>query len=181
MTSADILLILILAGAFLVGFFWGVLRGLLGLLAWVVVFLLSAHLSDPLGNYLQKQWTNFTPAYVHMLSFLLSFGVLFGLGLFLIQIGTRGSQDLSRYPLVDDILGGLLGISLAVLAIAAVMAILSTFYDPQLEATGAAQWTRELYVALKGSTIGAQIATGLIPIMNGLFDPLLPSALRGQL
>jgi uncharacterized membrane protein required for colicin V production len=181
MTSADILLVLVLAGAFLVGFFWGVLRGLLGLAAWIVAFLLAAHMSGPAGNFLQDQWRNFSPEYVHMLAFLLTFGVLFILALLLIQLGTHGSQDLSRYPLVDDILGGLLGAALAVLVVAAVIGILRTFYEPVAASSNAAEWTTNLYTALRSSTIGGQITSGVVPVMNSLLDPLLPGSVRGHL
>ena len=182
MTSADILLILVLAGAFLIGFFWGVVRGLLGLAAWVVVFLLAAHLSaGPVGNYLTEQWRSYTPEYDHMLAFLICFGVLFTLALVLIQIGTRGSQDLSHYPMVDDIIGGLLGAAIAVLAIAAVIAMLRTFYEPVAASSNVAGWTTSLYSALRSSTIGGQLMSGFVPIMNTLFDPLLPASIRGHL
>lgn len=181
MTSADVLLVLILAGAFLIGFFWGVVRGLLGLAAWLVTFLLAAHLGEgPVGNYLQDQWTNLGTDYVHMLSFLICFGVLFTVALVLIQLGTRGSQDLSRYPLVDDILGGLVCAALAILVIAGVMAILGTFYEPEA-GPGAAAWSTSLYTALKTSTIGSQVMNGLVPVMNTIFDPLLPASVRGHL
>jgi uncharacterized membrane protein required for colicin V production len=181
MTSADILLLLILAGAFLIGFFWGVVRGLLGLAAWLVTFLLAAHLSGPGGDYLQAQWRNFSAEYNHMLAFLITFGVLFVLALLLIQLGARGSHDLSRYPIVDDILGGLLCAVLAVLVIAAVVAILRTFYAPVAASSNVAEWTTNLYSALRSSTIGGQIQSGVVPIMNTLLDPLLPSTIRGHL
>ena len=131
MTSADILLLLILAGAFLIGFFWGVLRGLLALAAWVVVFLLSAHLSVPIGDYLARQWSNFTSEYSHMLSFLILYALLLLLSLILIHIGVKGSQDVSRWPLVDDLLGGALAVALGILIIAGTIAILQLFYKPE--------------------------------------------------
>src|SRR3954468_13009797 len=121
MSSADILLLLVLAGAFLIGFFWGVLRGLLALAAWVVVFLLSAHLSVPIGDYLARQWGNFSTEYSHMLAFLIVYVVLTIVSLVLIHVGVKGSQDVSRWPLVDDLLGGALAVAFSVLVIAGTM------------------------------------------------------------
>src|SRR3954467_13954993 len=100
MTSADILLLLILAGAFLIGFFWGVIRGLLALAAELVVFLLSAHLASPFAEWLGQQWTNFSADYVHMLAWLILFAFLFTLSLVLVQLGVRTGRDLSRWPLL---------------------------------------------------------------------------------
>lgn len=181
MTSADILLLLILAGAFLIGFFWGVVRGLLALAAWVVVFLLSAHISIPVGDYLARQWTNFTPIYNHMLAFLIIYGLLMVLSLVLIHIGVKGSQDVSRWPRIDDLVGGALGVALAVLIIAGAIAILQLFYQPDPLSNASAQWTKQIYDALHSSTIGGQIESGLVPFIGSLLGPLLPDSVRSAL
>ena len=181
MTSADILLLLVLAGAFLIGFFWGVVRGLLALAAWVVVFLLSAHLSVPVGDYLARQWINFTSEYSHMLSFLIVYATLMIVSLILIHIGVKGSQDVSRWPLVDDLLGGALAVALVVLIIGGVIAILQQFYRPDPLSNASAQWTLDLYHGLHSSTIGAQIETGLVPFIGSILGPLLPPSVRSAL
>jgi uncharacterized membrane protein required for colicin V production len=179
MTSTDVLLLLIVAGAFLFGFFWGVVRGLLGLAGFVVVFVLSAHLSEPVGDYLAAQWTGYIPTYNHMLAYLIVFVLLYTLTLVLITIGTRGSQDLSRYPLVDDVVGALLGASLAILVIAAVIAILKTFFGPVPPAAGqGVEWTATAYRALLGSTFGGQIADSVVPALVALLGILLPASVR---
>jgi uncharacterized membrane protein required for colicin V production len=180
-TTADILLLLIIAGAFLIGFFWGVLRGLLALAAWAVVFVLSAHLSGPLGDYLTNQWRNFSPEYDHMLAYLILFGLLFALSMVLIQIGVRESQDLTRYQLFEDVLSGLLLSGVALLVTAAVMAILGTFYGSQPAAAAGAQWTADLQLALKDSTLGGQLAGSLVPMLEVLLGPLVPDNIRAHL
>jgi uncharacterized membrane protein required for colicin V production len=181
MTSADILLLLILAGAFLIGFFWGIVRGLLALAAWVVVFLLSAHLSVPVGDYLTRQWSNFSPEYTHMLSFLIVYALLMLLSLILIHIGVKGSQDVSRWPLADDLVGGALAVALAILIIAGTIAILQIFYKPEPLSSASAQWTLDLYNGLHSSTIGGQIESGLVPFIASILGPLLPPSVRGAL
>jgi uncharacterized membrane protein required for colicin V production len=181
MTNADVLLLLIIAGAFLVGFFWGVVRGLLGLAACCIVFVLSAQLSVPVGDYLAGQWTNFGAGYVHTLAFLITFAVLFTVSLLLIQFGTH-SGDVSRFPLLDDILGGLLGASIALLTVAFVIIILQTWYGPAAVPRGAdAEWSRSLYSALVDSTVGGQVAQSLVPALIALFGPLLPGSIRDTL
>jgi uncharacterized membrane protein required for colicin V production len=180
-TSADILLLLILAGAFLIGFFWGVVRGLLALAAWVVVFLLSAHLSLPVGDYLARQWGNFSSEYSHMLAFLIVYTVLMIVSLVLIHIGVKGSQDVSRWPLVDDLLGGALCVALAVLILGGTIAILSLFYLPAPRSDLSAQWSLELYNALHSSTIGGQIEEGLVPFIGSILGPLLPASIHSAL
>jgi uncharacterized membrane protein required for colicin V production len=182
MTSADVLLLLIVAGAFLFGFFWGVMRGLLGLAGFFVVFVLSAHLSEPVGDYLAAQWTGYTAAYDHMLAYFIVFTLLYTLTLILITIGTRGSQDLSRYPLVDDVVGALLGACLAILCVAAVIAILKTFYGPFAPPSGqGAEWTANLYRALLGSTFGGQISDAVVPVLITVLGAVLPASVRQKL
>ena len=177
MTSTDVLLLLIVAGAFLFGFFWGVIRGLLGLAGFLVVFVLSAHferarLRLPLPR-------TGSPPPTTMLAYLLVFVFVYILTLVLITIGTRGSQDLSRYPLVDDVVGALLGACLAILCIAAVIAILKTFYTAAVPVAGpGAEWTAVLYRALLQSTFGGQIADSLVPALAALLGILLPASVR---
>ena len=69
MTSVDIVLVLIIAGAFVLGFLWGVIRSLLMLAAWFVVFVLSAILSVPVGDYLSNQWNTYSADWDHMAAF----------------------------------------------------------------------------------------------------------------
>jgi uncharacterized membrane protein required for colicin V production len=106
-TSGDVVLLLIIGGSFLLGFLWGVVRSLLMLAAWFVVFIVSAYLSEPVGNYLSGQWNNLDRGYVHMVAF----GLLYGAGLIVAVIlvwqGTRGSQGLTRFAFLDDLVGGL--------------------------------------------------------------------------
>ena len=69
MTTFDIVLVLVIAGAFVVGFLWGVIRSLLMLAGWFVVFLLAALLSVPVGDYLNGQWTAYDAHWNHMAAF----------------------------------------------------------------------------------------------------------------
>jgi uncharacterized membrane protein required for colicin V production len=179
MTSGDILLLLIVAGAFLFGFFWGVIRGLLGLAGFFIVFVLSAYVSQPVGDFLAQQWTQYPASYDHMLANLLVFAVFYTLTLVAITLGTRGTHDLSRFRLVDDVLGALLGASLAVLSVAAVTAILRTFYGPFAPPSGqGAEWTANVYRALLGSTFGGQISDSVVPAIVALIGGLLPADIR---
>ena len=152
------------------------MRGLLALAAWVVVFLLSAHLSIPVGDYLTRQWSNFAPTYTHMLAFLIVYALLMIVSLVLIHIGVKGSQDVSRWPLVDDLVGGALAVALAILIIAGTIAILQLFYKPLPLSSASAQWTLDLYNGLHASTIGGQIESRARPIHR--LDPRAAASLE---
>ena len=98
MTSVDIVLVLIIAGAFLLGFLWGVVRSLLMLAAWFVVFVLSAILSVPVGDYLTKQWTAYDADWDHMAAFAILYVGGLIIALVLTWIGVRGRAGCHQVP-----------------------------------------------------------------------------------
>lgn len=182
MTSADILLVLIIGGAALIGFFWGVLRMLLLLAGWVVVFIAAAYVADPLGRYLAGQWTSLGAAYNYMAAFGIAYAVGFVIAIIVVQMTTRGAQDLTRFPVLDDLAGTAIGAAVAVLALAGLVVIMRTFYGET--APGAAlgpEWTLSLYRGLVDSLIGGDIARTLVPMLGTLLGPVLPATVRSAM
>jgi len=99
MTSVDIVLVLIIAGAFVLGFLWGVIRSLLMLAAWFVVFVLSAILSVPARRLplqpvelLQLDWN-------HMAAFAILYVGGLIIALVVAWVGVRGPQGVTKYRL----------------------------------------------------------------------------------
>jgi uncharacterized membrane protein required for colicin V production len=178
--AVDIVLLLILAGAFILGFFQGVIRGLLAIGAWAVAFLLAANLRDPVGGYLASQWTNLSVDYVHMLAFGLMAILTLAVLLVLIQVGTRGPKGVTSMPLLDDLMAGLLGVVLAVLIMAATSVTLGTFYRPSAPggALIEAEWSVRLYAFLIDSTVGSTPIGLVTPLMDLLFGWLTPQVVR---
>lgn len=180
MTAGDIVLILVLAAGFLVGFFQGVLRGALNLCAFGVAFLLAANVREQLGSYLATQWTNYDSDYDHMLAFLIAFVVLLVIFLVLIHMGTRGPKGVTPYPLLDDLLGGALGVVLALLIVAGVLIILTSYYGPEapLGLRSGAAWSMNLYHNLLEARIGVLINDTFVPLLGLLFGSLVPDVVR---
>ncbi len=180
MTGVDIVLVLIIAGAFIVGFLWGVIRSLLMLAAWFVVFVLSALLSLPAGDYLTRQWSSYDTAWDHMAAF----GILYIGGLIIAMIlawiGIRGPQGVSKYRLLDDIGSGAIMAFVAVLSIAGLIVVLGTAYFGPAGATVLGpDWTRDLYNQLvQGSQIGSGLADTLIPALGNILGLVLPGYVR---
>lgn len=183
MTSADVVLVLVLALGFLVGFFQGVTRGALSLGAWLVAFLVGANLREPLGNYLSTQWTNFTPDFARMLGFGIAAGVIFVLLVLLIQFGSRGPKGVTSMALVDDLIGGLLGLGLAVLLVGGTLVVLRSFYERSALTVvgGQLELASSLYSGLAGSGIGAAIGDTIMPLLGSLLSPLLPDIVRAAM
>jgi len=98
--AVDLVLLLVLAAAALLGFFQGVIRSLLAIGAWAVSFLLAANLRDPVGRYLASQWTSLSADYVYMLAFGSVAIVLLVVLLGAIRVRARWSARL--YALLQD-------------------------------------------------------------------------------
>lgn len=179
MTTFDILLVLIIAGAFVVGFLWGAVRSLLMLAAWFAVFLLAALLSVPVGDYLTTQWSAYDTHWNHMAAFAILYFAGLVLAAILIWVGVKGAQGLSRFRLLDDIVSGAIMAVVAVLAITGVIVLLATAYRGSLGfAVIGPDWTREVYQALLDSRIGDGLTRTVIPLLGTLLGPLLPAYVR---
>ena len=126
MTTFDIVLVLVIAGAFVIGFLWGVIRSLLMLAAWLAVFLLSALLSVPAGDYLAGQWSAYDTHWNHMAAFAILYFAGIVLAAILIWVGIKGAQGLSKYRLLDDVVSGAIMAIVALLGIAGLIVILAT-------------------------------------------------------
>ncbi len=179
MTTFDIVLVLIIAGAFVVGFLWGIVRSLLMLAGWLAVFLLASLLSVPVGDYLTTQWSAYDTHWNHMAGFAILYVAGLAIAAILIWVGVKGAQGLSKYRLLDDIVSGTIMAVVAVLGIAGVIVLLATAYRGSLGfAVLGPDWTREVYQALLDSRIGDALTRSVIPALGTVFGPLLPEYVR---
>ncbi len=176
----DLVLLVILAGAFLLGFFQGAIRQLLGVLAWLISFLLAANLRDPVGDFLGQYWTFFPSGYSQMLAFGLVFIVLFVLVNIVIQARYRRAVIHSRVTVLDEIIGGILGALLAVLLVTTALIVLDSYYARGGGPGGGADvpWISQTYRSLADSRIAGGLRTSLIPSLLAILGPLLPPEVR---
>jgi uncharacterized membrane protein required for colicin V production len=110
MTPFDVAAFLFLVGWFILGYFQGLTRRAFGIVALVFALLVAVQLRQPVGTYLAGEWKNAPPEY----SYMVAFGALF-LALWVavsvgIQLFYRPAPLLSRYPALDELLGGVLGV-----------------------------------------------------------------------
>jgi len=104
----DVILIALFVAGFFVGFFRGVIRSLLGVGAWAVSFVFAIYLRAPLGDWLARS-ASFTPFYADLVAFAVIFFGMFGT-LILVVMLSRSPTEWTRHPLLDDILGGVVGV-----------------------------------------------------------------------
>jgi uncharacterized membrane protein required for colicin V production len=177
--TTDIFLLVIVVSSLLVGFFWGAARSLMLLAAWLGAFIAGAYLKIQLGSWLARQWTTFDAVFNDMAAFGIIFVGILILAPIAIVVGTSGDQGLSRYQLLDDVVGAAFAAFVAILAIGGVMVILSLYYqDRSLTQVAGAEWVTSLNQSLLSSGLGAAIQERLIPLLGAILGPLLPPDVR---
>jgi uncharacterized membrane protein required for colicin V production len=124
----DLLFLLGLFGFFILGFLQGTIRRLLDLLAIGFSFLISMQLRGILGDFLAQNWTQFPAEYSVMLAFLFSFVVSLVILLVLVQAFYKPVQIFVRFPIADEVLGGVLAMLFFTILIGAMIVILDSFF-----------------------------------------------------
>ena len=176
----DLLVLLILAALFILGFIQGTLRRLLGIGSIIFSFLLAANVRGPLGDFLAPNWSQFPGEYSQMIGFGIVFVVASLVFSLLIQAFYTKTPLFPKYTVVDELLGGLLGIVQGVLLIGAMIVILDSFFRiPGITPQGTElPFLRELFNAYDQSTTADIFRTTLIPAFMTILGPLIPSDLR---
>jgi uncharacterized membrane protein required for colicin V production len=125
----DVVFLLYLFGWFVAGFVQGTVRRVVGTASMVFSFFLAAQLNDAwLGGFLAKNWTQFPTEYSYMIGFLTLF--IAGVVAFTLIIqGTYRKAPLwPKYPVIDEVLGGLVGILQGFLLVMFLVIILDQYF-----------------------------------------------------
>jgi uncharacterized membrane protein required for colicin V production len=177
MTPFDVVAFLFLVGMFILGYFQGLTRRIFGIIALVFSLLIAAQLRQSLGTYLAGEWTTAPRDY----SFMVAFGALFlALGIALsvgIQLTYKASPLLPRYPVVDEILGGVLGVFEGLFLLVVVLMVMDPYFLGPNGATAAAgefQPFRTLHNFMTDSLTADWLRHGAIPNILTLLGWLFP-------
>lgn len=181
-TPFDLVILLALLAMFVVGYAQGLVRRLLGIAAIVFALILGAQLRTPLGDYLANQWTSIAPSYSDMVAFgavFLATAVTLSLA---IQLTYRPAPLFPKYPVLDEILGGILGVLEGFLILIAIIMILDPYYNQSSvgETAGFGEFTllRTLHGFLDPTLIAAILRDNVIPIILALIGFLFPQDVR---
>jgi uncharacterized membrane protein required for colicin V production len=128
MTPFDVVAFLFMLGWFIVGYLQGVARRIFGIIALLFSTVVALQLRQPLGDYLAHEWTNAPAEY----SFMVAFGAVF-IALWValsigIQWAYRPAPLLWRYPVLDEILGGVLGVLEGIVLLVVLLLITDPYF-----------------------------------------------------
>ncbi|HYN70318.1 MAG TPA: CvpA family protein [Candidatus Eisenbacteria bacterium] len=172
----DLLVLMALAVMVVVGYIQGAPRRLFGLGAILFALLVAAQIRGPLGTYLAEQWNQIAPAY----SFMVAFGALFLGGAVALSIGIQVTYQpaplIKRWPIADEILGGVLGFVEGVLILIAIFLILDPYFTTA-RSPGSGEFgpLRFLSQSLDGSLTAAIIRESLAPAFLAVFGAFFPA------
>ncbi len=171
---ADALLLLVFGLAFVVGAWRGTLRQLLVAAAWLLSFLAAAYLRDSVAHWLAPQQTDLSWQYIQMVAFLATFAVLFTVLALIVEItGTR--MNVITLQWLDDWVGGVLAVGVAIMVVGSLMVIFDSYYAGSYPASVELGIVQDVHASLVGSVIGGALHNTLVPGLLAVGGLLLPS------
>ena len=181
-TPFDLVIFLALLAMFVVGYAQGVVRRLLGIGAILFSLFLAAQLRQPVGAYLAHEWTTIPQSYSYMVAFgavFVAAAVAISLG---IQITYRPAPLFEKYPVLDELLGGLLGLLEGFIILIAVFLILDPHYNlPAVKDTvGLGEFTflRTIHELLDTTLTADILRHNVIPAVFAVVGFLFPQDVR---
>ena len=175
----DVLIFLGLFGCFILGYAQGTIRRLVGIATMTFSFFLAAQLQVPVGSFLASHWTQFPPEYAAMLGFL----ILFVAGVVAFALVVQGTYTkmhiFSKHPIVDEVLGGILGVVEGLLFLMFLTIILDQFFlSPRFAPdTDELPLLGNLWTAINGSAFGNLLHQTAIPNFLFLVQFLIPQGI----
>lgn len=176
----DLAIFAYLFGWFVLGWAQGAVRRIVGILTVTFSFFLAAQLNLYLGPFLASHWTQFPAGYAEMIGF----GTLFVAGAIAFALVVQGTYSrvavFAAHPIVDEALGGLLGLVQGALVLVFVVIILDQFFLTASPAADASELPvlRDLWTSINSSWTGGQIHATVIPGIISITGFLIPSAVR---
>jgi uncharacterized membrane protein required for colicin V production len=172
----DLLIFLALFASFIVGVMQGSIRRFLGIIAILFAFLVAANLRDAFGDFLADNWTQFPHGYDRLLAFLIIW-VAGSIALSIVIQGFYKRTDIyAARPIVDDVVGGMLGLLEGFLVLVIAVVILNSFTLPDPR-PGDLTPLREAIDLVHRSAICNGIQDVAAPVFVHLLAIILPSDL----
>jgi len=176
--AVDLLIFFNLFALFILGFMQGIIRRLLGIASILLSLLVAAQLQAPFGSFLAENWTQYPREYNYMLAF----GSVFVAGsvaaTVTIQLFFRPAPLFAKYPVIDELVGGMLGLIQGGLILAAFFLITDPFFVTVGQQARGTEFPfiREIHQALNGSETATIVRDRLIPSILALLGGVFPAS-----
>lgn len=180
LTSFDLFVIFGLMGMFVLGYVQGVVRRLLGLASLLFSFFVASQLRGPLGDFLAENWTHLPAQYSVMSGYLATF-VFMSVGFTVaLKVFYQTVPLFQKYPVVDELLGGVIGVVQGLFILSALVMILDPFFElPGIPAVAREfPFIREVHTAIDESAVAGLFRDQLIPAFLSIFGFLVPDEVR---
>jgi uncharacterized membrane protein required for colicin V production len=173
----DVIIAIALFGMFIVGFVQGTVRRGIGVLTMTFSFFLAGQLNQWLGKFLAENWVQYPPLYSYMIGYLILFfaGVIsFAI---IVQVTYSKVAIFARFPVLDEVLGGVLGVTWGLLLLLFTVTILGTYFlaAPVGDADELGI-LRDIWTAIYDSWFGQILVTQVIPVFVAWTSFLLPDS-----
>jgi len=174
--AVDLLVFFAFFAFFILGYMQGIIRRLLGIASILITLLLAGQLRQPVGDFLAQNWTQYTPGYDHMIAF----GSIFLAGVIAstiaLQLFFKPVPLFAKYPVVDEIFGGLLGLLQAAIILSAFFLITDPYFT--IEHAGRANEfpiVRPVWDAFQGTITVDIVRHQLVPALLFFFGGIFPT------
>ena len=175
--AIDLLVFFAFFALFILGYMQGIIRRLLGIASIIISLLVAAQLRTPVGAFLTDNWTQYSSDYDHMIAF----GSIFLAGTIAstiaLQLFFKPVPLFAKYPVVDEIIGGLLGLLQGALLLAAFYLITDPFFTiaGQHPQANEFPFVRQIHDLLEGSVTADIVRNQLVPAVLVFFGGVFPS------
>jgi uncharacterized membrane protein required for colicin V production len=173
----DLAILVGLSAWFIFGVMQGSVRRALGIISIVFAFLLAANLRGAVGDFLADNWHQYPAGYNHLLAFSILFCVMAVAFSILIQSFYKRTDIYAAHPIVDDIVGGLLGLLQGFILLVIAVVIFSSYTLPGSFPGEVDQLRRAQDLLMHQSHIAGAIRDTFVPPIIHILSGLLPSDL----
>ncbi len=178
----DLIIVFGLFAGGILGLMQGAVRRIIGILAMLVAFVLAADLRQPVGDYLASNWTQFTSAYDHLFAFAFLFLLFAGAAALATQVFYKRVDIYHKRPVVDDVLGVVLGVVQALLLLTIAIVVFTSYSIPSNEYAAGPDYMRQLHdymrdaqdLLIRQSTVAGFLRDHVLPGFMHVLSPVLP-------
>jgi uncharacterized membrane protein required for colicin V production len=162
---------------FFMGVAQGAIRRLIGIGSMLFAFVVAGNVRDSAGDFLAGNWTQFDRESNRLLAFVIIFVVVTAASTILTQGFYKRTEISADHPIIDDVVGGLLGLAQGFVLLLFVVVILNSYILPPAHSGDVTQLRDAQRLIVDQSHISAWFRQFLAPPFLHIMSPLLPNDL----